>query len=203
MPDEFYSGPNWQQSSDAEPVTYFEKADLWPVGAGSEINGGDKDDLHVVTQNSGLVELHPILAVGPKANRAVCATGVVVRTESANKILFDTRHGRICRQYVANVTGYNETTKDPDAWDASLEAGEPIYVDDSDALADGVTVSRSATNCNGDQNPVAGWIHYCQTDYIDTEFGGTHSTAGLPVTASSTATEYKELCIFLTPCSAQ
>lgn len=203
MPEEFWSGTDGQQSSDAAPAEYWEKADLWPVGAASEINGGNKDDLHVVTQNSGLVELHPIVAIGPKANRATALTGYVVRTESANKILVDTRHGLIRRQYVANVTGYNQTTNEPDAWDASLDAGEPVYVDDSDALASGVTLSRSATNCNGDQNPVAGWIHYCQDDYIDTEFGGLHSAAGLPVTAADDETEYKELCIFLTPYSAQ
>jgi hypothetical protein len=195
MPDEFYSGTDWQQSSGPYCNRYFEEADLWPEGASSEIDGGNKDEL--APASSTQPELHPVLAIGAKANRPRNLTGVVVRSEDANKVLLNVAHCFVVRQYVANITSYSGGAGY--TFDSSLEAGDPVYVDDSGPLASGVTLSRAQTNESGSANPLAGWIFYCQDDYIDNGFGGLHTAAGLPHSASSTETEYVLTCVMLTP----
>jgi hypothetical protein len=191
----FYSGTDWEQSSGPFCNRYFEEADLWPEGAGSEIDNGDKDEL--APPSTTQAQQHPVLAIGAKANRPRNLTGVVVVTEDANKVLVNIAHCMVVRQYVANITAYSGGAAS--AWDASLEAGDPVYVDDSGPLAAGVTLSRAQTNESTQANPLAGYIFYCQDDYLDTGFGGLHTTAGLPHTASSTQTEYVLTCVLLTP----
>lgn len=191
----FYSGTDWQQSSGPYLNRYVEEADLWPEGAGGEIDGGNKDELAPASATQS--ELHPVLAVGARANRPRNLTGVVVQSVSANKVLVNFAEGFIVRQYVANITGYSAGAAN--AWDSSLEAGDPVYVDDSGPLAEGVTLSRSATNESASANPLAGYIFYCQTGYVDSDLGGLHSTAGLPITASSSATEFDLAAIYLQP----
>jgi hypothetical protein len=195
MPNGFYSGTDWQQSSGPYCNRYFEEADLWPEGASSEIDGGNKDEL--APASSSQSELHPVLAIGAKANRPRNLTGVVIKSEDANKVLVNIAHCMVVRQYVANVRQYSGG--DPYAFDTSLEAGDPVYVDDSGPLASGVTLSRAMTNESSQANPLAGYIFYCQDDYVDTGFGGLHSSAGLPHSASSTELEYVLTCVLLTP----
>ena len=195
---DFYSGTDWQQSSGPFCNRYFEEADLWPEGAGSEIDTGDKDELEPASSTQA--ELHPVLAIGPKAIRPHNLTGVVVKVESADKVLVNIADCFVVRQYVANITAYSGGSAS--AWDASMDAGEPVYVDDSGPLAAGVTLSRAATNESTQANPRAGYIYYCQDDYKDSGFGGLHTAAGLPHTASSTQTEYVLTCVLLTADSA-
>ena len=190
----FYSGTDLQQSSGPACNRYFELADLWPQGTGSmgEIDGGDKDIL--------AAGLHPVLAIGAKANRPCNLTGVVVNYVNANRVLMNVADCVIVRQYVANITGYNETDGVADAWSSDIDAGDCVYVDDSGPLAAGVTLSLAQSNESGSQNPKAGYVMYCQDDYDDSDFGGRDQYGGgLPHTPSDTATEYTLMCIQLAP----
>ena len=186
----FYSGTDWQQSSGPFCNRYFELADLWPQGTGSmgEIAGGDKDIL--------AAGLHPVLAIGAKANRPRNLTGVVVDYDGDQRVLMNVEDCMIVRQYVANITGY--TGSAANAWDSNLDAGDPVFVDDSRALAAGVTLSRSQSNESGSANPLAGYIMYCQDDYDDSDFGGRDQHGGgLPHSASGSETEYVLTCLLL------
>ena len=195
MPDGFYSGTDWQQSSGPMCDRYFELADLWPQGTGAMggVDGTDKDVL--------VAGLHPVLAIGAKANRGCNLTGVVVNYDHASRVNMNVAHCAIVRQYVANITGYNETTGEADAWATSVDAGDCVYVDDSGPLAAGVTLSRSATNESGSTNPKAGYVMYCQDDYDDSSVGGREQYGGgLPHSGlSSDSTEYFLACVLLTP----
>lgn len=190
MPDGFMSGTDWQQSSGPQCNRYYELADLWPQGTGSmgEIDGGDKDIL--------AAGLHPVLAIGKKANRPCNLTGVVVNYVNANRVLLNVADCAIVRQYVANITGY--TGGDANAWSSNIDAGDCVYVDDSGPLAAGVTLSLAQTNESASANPKAGYVTYCQDDYDDSSFGGRDQHGGgLPHTPSGTATEYTLMCIQL------
>ncbi len=200
MPDEFYNGTDWEQSSGPLCPRYFEVADLWPVGTGlmGEVDGGDKDDLALASATQA--ELHPVLAIGAKAYRPKNQTGIVVKYESASKVLMNVAHCFIARQYVSNITAY--TTGAGSAWNASIDAGTPVYVDDSGPLSSGCTLSLAQTNESGSKNPLAGWVTYCQDDYVDSDFGGLHTTAGVPYTAAAATDEEVLMCVELTPYSA-
>jgi len=193
MPDGFYSGTDWQQSSGPYLNRYWELADLWPQGLGGEIDGGNKDVM--------AAGLHPVLAVGARANRPENLTGVVVNYEGTSRVLLNHANGMVVRQYVANITGYNETTGAADAWATNADAGQPVYVDDSGPLTAGVTLSLSDTNESGSNNPLAGFIIYCQDDYDDSDFGGADQAGGgLPIDGlSSTGTEEFLACVYLSP----
>jgi len=197
MPAGFYSGTDWEQTSGPQLNRYFEQADLWPQGLASEIDGGDKDVLAVASSTQP--ELHPVLAIGERAFRPKNLTGVIVKYEGASKVLMNIAHAFTVRQYVVNITGYSGGAAD--AWDGSVEAGQPVYVDDSGPLAAGITLSLAQTNESASQNPLAGYIFYCQDDYDDSAFGGLNS-AGLPIVHSSTATVEFLACVLLTPYSA-
>ena len=191
MTTEFYSGTDWECSSG--PITsraYDASADLWPHGAGSEIAGGDKDVL--------ADGLHPVLAIGPKAGRPHNLTGVVTTYNSLNDRAEMNLAEKVCvKAYVANVLTYSGTT--PNTFDTSLAIGEPVYVDDSDALAAGVTLSRSPLNnavAAGEANPLAGYIFYCQDQYDDTGVGGASGSV-YPITVANSLI-YTLVCVILT-----
>ena len=193
MPDGFFSGTDWEQSSGPYLNRDWELADLWPQGLGGEIDGGNKDVL--------ADGLHPVLAVGPRSERADALTGVVVTYDGATRVRLNHAEGFIVRQYVANITGYNETTGAADAWATNADAGTVVYVDDSGPLSAGVTLSLSKTNESGSANPKAGYIMYCQDDYDDSAFGGRDQHGGgLPIDGlSETGTEAFLACVYLTP----
>ena len=197
MPAGFYSGTDWEQTSGSQVNRYFEQADLWPQGLTSEIDGGDKDVLAVASSTSP--EFHPVLAIGERAFRPKNMTGVIVKYEGASKVLMNVAHGFAVRQYVSNILTYSGGAAN--TWDGSVDAGQPVYVDDSGPLTAGVTLSLAMTNESGSLNPIAGYIFYAQDDYDDSAFGGLNS-AGLPITHSSTATVEFLACVLLTPYSA-
>jgi len=164
-------------------------ADLWPHGAGSELPAGDKDVLE-----DGL---HPVLAVGLRANRPINLTGVVISYNSDNDRAQVNLGEKVCvKSYVANVLTYSGTV--PATFDNSIDIGSPVYVDDSSALGSGVTLSRSPLNNNGGQaNPLAGYIFYCQDDYDDSGVGGAGANVSYPRSSGTTLTQY-EYCVMLT-----
>lgn len=189
MPTDFISGPDWQCSSG--PITtraWDASADLWPHGAGSEIGGGDKDVL--------ADGLHPVLAIGLKADRPRNLTGVVVTYNSNNDRAILNMAEKVCvKAYVANVLTYSGGN--PYTFDQSMAIDHPVYVDDSDGLTSGVTLSRSPMNSSGSANPLAGYIFYCQDDYDDSGVGGAGANVSYPLTVLNSLVE-NEYCILLT-----
>ena len=183
MPDEFYTGTDWEQSSGPMLTrNYDASADLWPHGAGSEIGAGDKD----VLANG----LHPILAIGATGNRPNNLTGVVLTYYSeADIAILNVADKYITRQYVANIVSYAAT------YSATYVIGMPVFVDSSADLSAGVTLSLSPLDSGGAGNPLAGYLHYCQDEYQDVGFGGPNVDAVWPKTASNSVLVESLLCV--------
>jgi len=186
MPDEFISGPDWECSSGPILTRQYHEDDLWPHGAGSEIGGGDKDVL--------ADGLHPVLAIGAKANRPRNLTGVVV-SYYGELVQVNLAEKVVVRAYVANVLTYSGG--DPNTFAATFAIGDPVYLDDSDGLTSGVTLSRSPLNSAGSANPLAGYLHYHQDEYPDSVVGGPNTASGWPKTASDSELVETELCVML------
>jgi hypothetical protein len=185
----FKTGPDWECSSGPiVPRDYDASADLWPEGVGGDAQGGDKDVLE-----DGM---HPVFAIGTDALRPKNLTGVVISYNSANDRAQVNLGEKVCvKNYVSNVTSWTGTV--PAGYDNAVAIGRPVYVDDSNHLSAGVTLSMSPLNNNGGEpNPLAGYIFYCQDDYDDTGVGGAGANVTYPRTqADDTESEY---CILLT-----
>ena len=190
MPDTFYAGEEWQQSSEPITVVTVLESNIWPVDDNSI--SGIKDQI----ENG----LHPIIAIGGRGalERPLNLTGVVVScieglTESEDIIQINIADGAIVRQYVANMLSYG---KDPEDYELAPIPGQPVYVDDSSALSEGVTISMSPLNEVGYSNPLAGYLFYCQDEYADITVGGQNFDSTFD---SVLANEYieQEYCILL------
>lgn len=183
---EFTHGSDWECSSGPIIPRMFEFQDLWPQGVGGSVGGDDKDVLE-----DGL---HPVLAIGPRTNRPHNLTGVVmtVHGKLANLNMAD----KVCvKQWVANVLTYEGGVAA--TFDGVMNVGDPVYVDDSDDLADGVTLSRSPKNASGDFNPLAGYLFYCQDEYHDEDVGGPNTGSIWPKVISGSSLVQEEYCVLL------
>ena len=172
MTDQFYHANDWESSSGPIISRQFAEADIWPVGLNSESDGtGDKE---VLADGD-----HPCVAIGPKASRAATTpVGVILSWENVNLLNLNVASGFCFKAYVANVLTYSQGS--PATFDQSLAIGEPVYVDDSDSLAAGITLSRSPANDDAGANPLAGWLFYDQDDYLDAGVGGANTVADWP-----------------------
>lgn len=159
MPAEFMSGTAWQGSSGPYLNRNVHTDDLWPQGAG---DGKD-------TLEDGL---HPVLGIGDQVNhRETQIAGVVVTYNAAiTRAVLNIAPGFITKQYVTNITGYAQGNAN--AWAATIEIGHPIYLDDSNDLALGCTLSMSPANDAGLTNPRVGVAFYDQTEDEDVGIGG-------------------------------
>jgi len=185
MPTEFIHGTDWEQSSGPIISRMVHLADVWPEGLAAEIGGGDKD----ILENG----MHPAFAIGDPANRPNNLVGVVMSYEpAATLVVLNMADKFISRQYVANILTYDGAA---DTFAATYVLGAPVYVDDSEDLAEGVTLSLSPLNADDDPNPLFGYIWYCQDEYADEGVGGPNHAAGLPVTASDEELVEALLCV--------
>jgi len=191
MPDEFYGETDWEGSSGPIiPRTVDVSEDLWPQGTGAmgEIDGGDKDSV--------ADGLHPVLAIGPKAQRPANLTGVVMTYNSANdRAVMNLADKVIVKAYVSNILTYSGGASA--TYDASLAMGEPVYVDDSGPLSAGVTLSRSRLNESTTANPLAGYIWRCQDQYDDSGVGGVDGDVFPIAIANTTSGTETLLCVML------
>jgi len=196
---EFLSGSDWEQSSGPVLTRKFHLTDLWPVGAGSEIGGGDKDEL--------ADGLHPVVAIGSSGGLwdIECRhnlTGVVTSYNAATTIAeLNMADKVIVRAYVANIVFY-DWDGDP-FYSATFTIGQSVYVDDSAPLSSGVTLSLSGFNEEGSANPLAGYLMYCQDEYMDSGVGGPNLAMIWPKTASDSELVEAELCVMLVNDSGQ
>ena len=138
--------------------------------------------------------LHPVLAIGPKAQRPRNLTGVVITYQSKNdRAVKNLADKVIVRNYVSNILTYSGGAGN--TFDQSIAVGEPVYVDDSGPLSSGVTLSRSPLNESGSANPMAGYIWRCQDQYDDSGVSGVDGDV-FPMTLSNTAVE-TSFCVML------
>lgn len=194
MPSTFYSGPGWQQSSEPMTIISAQESDCWPVDDRS--GSGTKDTL------AG--GKHPVIALGGRTaadGRPLNVTGVVVTftgiDDSGNatdRIGINIADGTIVRQYVANVLTYAAGV--PDTFETAPVPGQPVYVDDSDDLGEGVTCSLSPLNDADVKNPQAGILWYCQDEIADSVAGGGRTTSTFDSSLPDELTE-QEFCVLL------
>lgn len=183
----FITGPGWEQSS--APIVprkvHFNDDDLtdlvWPCVAPFD-TPADGD--------------HPILAIGRKANRPNNVTAVLVTYDADTDIgVFNMADKFVSVQYVANVSGYSGTT--PNAWQNTVYPMDPVFVDDSLAIAalnTGCTLSFAQTGGIG-ANPLAGYVFWCQDEYDEEGVGGANTAQGINQPAAADTSEVLTLCV--------
>lgn len=193
MTTEFWSGTNWQQASEPQINIDAQESDCWPVDDNSE--SGAKDQL--------APGLHPVIALGGRTaadGRPLNMTGVVVSYEgtgsgtSTDRVVVNIADGYVVRNYVANVLTYVATV--PATFEQAPVVGQPVYVDDSDDLAAGVTLSMSPLNEDDVRNPLAGYLWYCQDEIADGLAGGSRATSTFDGTLANSLVQ-QEYCILL------
>lgn len=174
MPATFYEGTDWQQSSEPYTVVDVQESDIWPVDDRS--GSGTKDTLSESE--------HPVVAIGGRTaadGRPLNLTGVVVACNistvgtATDRVMVNIANGAIVRQYVSNILTYSGGNAN--TFETAPVVGQPVYVDDSDDLSEGVTLSMSPLNDAGVANPLAGYLWYCQDEIADGQVGGSRSTA--------------------------
>lgn len=194
MPATFYSETDWEQSSEPFVNRQVAVADLWPQGARSV--SGTKD-----VPGAGD---HVVLAVGGMTvadGRPDNVIGVLVSYTDANLCTLNIAEGYIIRAYVSNILTYNAGA--PATWEGAPVIGQPVYIDDSDDLQEGTTLSMSPLNTAGLANPQAGVLWYCQDEYVDSGVGGPNVSAVWPQTWSAIADEENLVCVLLTGANTQ
>ena len=199
MTTEFYQGTDWQQSSGPHVIRQVLENDVWPVLDNSE--SGAKDSL---LNASGAYDpaLHPVVAIGGRTaadGRPLNVTGVVTdvtasSTVAESLVRVNIADGMIVRNYVANVLTYDGTLAT--TFETAPVPGQPVYVDDSQALAAGVTLSMSPLNEDGLRNPMAGVLFYCQDEYPSDMVGGPNAAATFDSSLSESLVE-QTYCIML------
>lgn len=192
----FYSGASYETSSEPQTVVQVHEADCWPVDDNSE--SGVKDELE-----DGL---HPVVALGPRLSatneRPLNQVGVIVTvleglTEPVDLVQLDIAYGKIVTNYVSNILTY-DGQHDPATFESAPVIGQPVFVDDSDDLGEGCTLSLSPLNHDGLANPQAGILFYDQDEYADASVGGPNTSADWPKSWAETVYEYA-VCILLKP----
>ena len=192
MPATFYGGTNWQQSSEPHTIVDVQESDCWPVDDRS--GSGTKDQL-----DDGL---HPVIAIGGQTaddGRPFNLTGVVVSINmsvlgtATDRVEVNIADGAIVRNYVANVLTYSTT---PATFETAPVVGQPVFVDDSNDLGEGVTLSMSELNDADVRNPLAGYLWYCQDEIADGQVGGGRATSTFDGTLANELVE-QVYCVLL------
>jgi hypothetical protein len=193
MTTQFYSGPDWEQSSEPHCFVEVQESDCWPVDDRS--GSGTKDQL------AG--GLHPVIAIGGRTaadGRPLNLTGVVTSCNistagtATDRIVVNIADGTIVRNYVANVLTY--AAGSPATFEQAPVVGQPVYVDDTDDLGEGVTLSMSPLNDADVRNPLAGYLWYCQDEIADGQVGGARSTSTFDSSLSNSLVE-QVYCVLL------
>ena len=191
---EFY-GHGYETSSIPLTIVDVHEADIWPIADNSV--SGAKDAIGV--------GLHPVVAVGGRAavdGRPMNVTGVVISftaglATATGRVRLNVADGYIVKNYVSNVYGYPENGAAANSWENAPVIGQPVYVDDSDDLGAGCTLSMSSNNEIGVANPMAGVLWYCQDEYVDSAQGGPNAETDFPLEWSNIATEEHLVCVLL------
>lgn len=183
----------YQQSSEPQLVVDVHESDVWPVADNS--GSGTKDALDITT--------HPVVAIGGRAaadGRPLNRTGIVVTftaglTTSLGMVRVDIADGKEVYNPVANVLTYNAGT--PNTFEQAPVVGQPVYVDDSDDLGEGVTLSMSPLNDADVRNPLAGHLFYAQDEMANSAFGGARDASTFDTSLADELVQ-QVYCILLT-----
>jgi hypothetical protein len=198
---EFYGSEStderYQQSSGPLVIVQVHEADVWPVHDNATIT---KDSL--LTAAGAYNGVHPVVAIGGRTaadGRPLNLTGVVVdvtpsSTLAESLVRVNIADGQVVRNWVANILTYAGTN--PATFEQAPVIGQPVYVDDSQALAAGVTLSMSPLSGGGLRNPLAGHLFYCQDEYADDMVGGANTATTFDNTLANSLVE-QEYCIIL------
>lgn len=196
--DIFIHGPGWQQSSEPSTVVDVHEADVWPVDDNS--GSGTKDSL--LTAALVYDGVHPVVAIGGRTaadGRPLNLTGVVESvtpglTLATSHVRVDIADGKIVRAWVANVLTYAQGAAA--TFEQAPVLGQPVYVDDSNDLGEGVTLSLSPLNDADVRNPLAGYLWYCQDEMANAAQGGARTAATFDGTLANSLVE-QEYCVLL------
>jgi hypothetical protein len=191
-PDTFQNGTNWQQSSGPHVIRDALESDCWPVDDNS--GSGTKDQL--------AEGLHPVIALGGRTaadGRPLNLTGVVTSfqaggTTATGRVRVNIADGMVVRQYVANVLTYSGGAAN--TFEQAPVPFQPVYVDDSDDLSEGVTLSMSELNDADVRNPLAGYLYYCQDELADSSAGGARSSSTFDTVLANSLVE-QSYCVLL------
>jgi len=197
---EFYGSvttERYEQSSGPIVSVTVHEADVWPVYDNAAIT---KDSL--LTAAGAYNGVHPVVAIGGRTaadGRPLNLTGVVMdvtpsSTLAESLVRVNIADGMIVRNWVANVLAYSGTVAN--TFETAPVVGQPVYVDDSQALGAGVTLSMSPLSGAGLRNPLAGHLFYCQDEYADDMVGGPNTAATFD-TALSNSLVQQVYCIIL------
>ena len=200
MTTEFYgatAGESYEQSSGPIVSRQVQEADVWPVYD----NASDTKD-SLLDANGAYNGVHPVIAIGGRTaadGRPLNLTGVVMdvtpsSTLAESLVRVNIADGMIVRSPVANVLTYSGTVAD--TFEQAPVVGQPVYVDDSEALAAGVTLSLSPLSGGALRNPVAGHLFYCQDEYPNDMVGGPNASSGFDSALSNTLVQ-QVYCVVL------
>lgn len=198
MVDTFITGPDWQDTSGPYVTVPVHEQDIWPVADNS--GSGTKDG--IFDANGDYDGVHPVVAIGGRTaadGRPLNLTGVVVSatpglTTSLGRVVINIADGFIVHQYVANILTYNAGSAA--TFETAPVVGQPVYVDDSDDLGEGVTLSMSPLNDGDLKNPQAGVLFYCQDEMADSAQGGPNATYSFDTSLANELVE-QSYCVLL------
>ena len=188
-----YQDTNWEQASEPLTIVQAHESDIWPIHDNSI--AGNKDTI-------GLGK-HPVVALGGRTaalgRQLMSLTGVVTSfraglTVPLGMVEVNIARGYMVRQYVNNILTYNGGN--PATYEQAVVPGYPVYVDDSDDLSAGVTLSMSPLNSAGLTNPLAGYLWYMQDEYANSNVGGPNATSPFDTVLPNSATE-QVFCVLL------
>lgn len=196
MSDTFTSGPDWQDTSGPYITVPCHESDVWPVDDNS--GSGTKDSL--LDANGNYDGVHPVVAIGGRTaadGRPLNVTGFVVSvipglTTALSRVIVNIGDGFIGKNYVANVLTYAAGV--PATFEQAPVVGQPVYVDDSNDLGEGVTLSMSPLNDADVKNPLAGVLWYCQDEMADSAQGGPNATYTFDTSLANELVQ-QEFCI--------
>jgi len=184
----FYADVSYECSSGPYVMRKATTPYLWPEGTQS--GSGTKD---TVTAGE-----HPFLAIGAQGDRPQNVVGVVINyAPLTDMVTLNIAPGFIAANYIANITGYSGAAAN--AWAATLTLNQPVWIDDSDDLAEGVTLSLSNTNDADAENPLAGYVWADQDEWDDSGVGGGRSDPFPKSFTAGDATYYLTNCVLLWP----
>ena len=191
MTAEFWGYP-YEQSSEPQVIIDAMVSDIWPESTKS--GSGTKDAI--------ADGLHPVVALGGRTaadGRPLNLTGVVVSytaglTAALSRVRVDIADGKMVYNYVANVLTYSGGAAN--TFETAPVPGQPVYVDDSDDLAEGVTLSLSPLNDADVRNPLAGYLWYAQDEMADSAFGGARAASTFDTSLANELVE-QVYCILL------
>ena len=187
MPATFYSETDWQSSSGPQIHRNVHPDDLWPhlgtVGGKDSLKAGD----------------HMPFAIGLFTNNnALTIVGVSVSYDAtALRCVMNIAPGFVFKAYVSNVTTYAQGA--PSAWAATLNVGDPVYLDPSTDIGVGTNLSLAALDDAGHNNPRCGYVMPAQNEDIDTGIGGANADVFPKAFTDGTSTHELLVSVMLWP----